>query len=157
MKKSFFTVSFIFILIFSADIFCFGNFVEKIDYFVEFQEKSSGMLAVLHVNFISVIPKPKEAEEIVKQQLEIYGNMPAVNKKTVKCKNIIGSAWYINKANPANPIKIKFQKDLAAYVWLSKTRKVVAFCDYISFLKREKNTKRLKYKESKEHLQEAGN
>ncbi len=153
MKKFFLTISFT--LIFTTDIFCFGDFVEKIDYFVEFQEKLPGMSAVLHVNFISVIPEPKEAEKIVKQQLEIYGNMTATNKKTPKCKNIIGSVWYINKADPAKPVKIKFQKDLAAYVWLGKTRKIVAFPDYISFLKKERNNKKLKYKESKKRLQEA--
>jgi hypothetical protein len=136
MKKKFFTISFI--LIFTADIFCFGDFVEKIDYFVKFHKKTPDMSAVLHVNFLSVIPEPKEAEEIVKQQLEMYGNMLAANKETPKCKNIIGSAWCINKEDPSNPVKIKFQKDLAAYVWLGKTRKVVAFPDYISFLKKEK-------------------
>jgi hypothetical protein len=136
MKKFFFTISFI--LIFTVNVFCFGNFIEGIDYFVKFQEKSPGMSAVLHVNFIGVIPEPKEAEEIVKQQLEIYGNMSAANKKTPKCKNIIGSAWYTNKVNPESPVKIKFQKDLAAYVWLGKIRKIVAFPDYISFLKKEK-------------------
>jgi hypothetical protein len=155
MKKIFFTVSFI--LIFAADIFCFEDFVEKIDYFVKFQEKSPDMPAVLRVNFLSVIPEPKKVEEIVKQQLEIYGNMSAANKKTSKYKNIIGSAWHANKEDPANPIKIKFQKDLAAYVWLGKKRKIVAFSDYISFLKKEKNSKEFKYKESKECLQEEGN
>jgi hypothetical protein len=153
MKNLFFVVSFI--LIFATDISCFGDFVEKIDYFVEFQEKSPGMLAVLHVNFISVILGHKEAEEIVKHQLEIYGNMLEANKKT-PYKNIIGSAWHINKADAANPVKIKFQKDLAAYVWLGKTRKIVAFPDYISFLKKEKNSKKLKYKGSKKYLQEVG-
>jgi hypothetical protein len=136
MKKLFFIVSSI--LIFTADIFCFGDFTEKIDYFVEFQEKSTGMLAVLHVNFISITPEPKEVEEIVKQQLKIYGNMTRTDKQPPKCKNIIGSAWYINKEDPANPVKIKFQKNLAAYVWLGKTRKVVEFPDYIAFLKKEK-------------------
>jgi hypothetical protein len=155
MKKFFFTAPFI--LIFTANIFCFGDFVEKIDYFVKFQKKSPDMSAVLHVNFLSVIPESKKAEEIVKQQLEIYGNMFAANKKTPKCKNIIGSAWHINKEDPANPVKIKFQKDLAAYVWLGKTREVVAFPDYIAFLKKEKNSKKFKYKESKKCLQEPGN
>jgi hypothetical protein len=155
MKKIFLTISFILIL--AVDIFCFGNFIKGIDYFVKFQEKSPGVLAVLHVYFTSVIPEPKEAEEIVKQQLEIYGNMSAANKKTPKCKNIIGSAWHINKANPEDSVKIKFQKDLAAYVWLGKTRKIVAFPDYISFLKKGKNNKKLKYKESKKRLQEPGN
>jgi hypothetical protein len=110
------------------------------------------MPAVLHVNFIRLIPEPKEAEEIVKQQLKIYGNI-----EKNKCKNIIGSAWHINEGNPANPVKIKFQKDLAAYVWLGKTRKIAAFPDYISFLKKEKSDRKLKYKESKKRLQEAEN
>jgi hypothetical protein len=152
MGKFFLTLSSI--LIFTADIFCFGDFAKKTSYSVEFQEKLPGMPAVLHVNFISFIPEPKEAEEIVKQQLKIYGNIWA-NKKATECKNIIGSAWHINKENPANPVKIKFQKDLAAYVWLGKTRKIVAFPDYISFLKKEKNDRKLKYKESKRRLQEA--
>jgi hypothetical protein len=153
MKKIFLTLSFI--LVFAVDIFCFRDFAEKTDYFVEFKEKLPGMLAVLHVNFIRLIPEPKEAEEIVKQQLKIYGNI-GTNKKTMKCKNIIGSVWHINKEDPANPVKIKFQKDLAAYVWLGKTRKIVAFPDYISFLKKEKSDRKLKYKESKKRLQEAG-
>jgi hypothetical protein len=153
MKKLFFIVSSI--LIFAADIFCFGDFAEKIDYFVEFQEKSTGMLAVLHVNFISIIPEPKKVEEIVKQQLKIYGNMTRADKNPSKCKNIIGSAWYINKEDHAKPVKIKFQKNLAAYVWLGKTRKVVEFPDYIAFLKKEKSIEILKYKESKKRLQEA--
>lgn len=154
MKKFFLTVSFILIL--TANVFCFDDFVEKVDYFVEFQEKSPGMLAVLHVNFISVLPEPKKAEKIVKQQLEIYGNISTANEKTPKCKNIIGSAWHIKRTCPENPVKIKFQKDLAAYVWLGKTRKIVAFPDYMSFLKKEKNSKKLKYKEVKKRLQEVG-
>jgi hypothetical protein len=152
MKKILLTV--VFILIFTGDIFCFGDFAEKIDYLIEFQEKLPGMLSVLHVNFISIVPESKEAEEIVKRQLEIYGNV-GTNKKMTKCKNIIGSAWHINKVDPANPVKIKFQKDLAAYVWLGKTRKVVAFPDYVSFLKKEKNSRKLECKEFKKRLQES--
>ncbi|MDR3256251.1 MAG: hypothetical protein LBT18_01115 [Endomicrobium sp.] len=159
MKKLVFVI--VFTLTFIANASCFREFVEKIDYFVEFKEKSPEMAAVLHVNFISIPPESKEAEEIVKQQLKIYGNMIvshnkvfAIVKKKTKYKNIIGSAWYINDIDPANPIKIKFQKDLAAYVWLGKTRKIVTFPNYMYFLKKERDNEKLKSKIAKKQLQE---
>jgi hypothetical protein len=154
MKKYFFATTLT--LIFSANVFCSRDFVEKTDYFVEFQEKSPKMAAVLHVNFTSDIPEPKEAEEIVKQQLKAHGNMLAANKKVAKYKNIIGSAWYVNKTYSANPVKIKFQKDLGAYVWLGKTKRIVTFPDYMSFLKRERNNKKIRDKAAKKKLQEQG-
>ncbi|MCA6084966.1 hypothetical protein [Candidatus Endomicrobiellum agilis] len=150
MKKYFSTAAFT--LIFAANVFCFGDFVEKTDYFVEFQEKLPKMAAVLHVNFTRDIPEPKEAEEIVKQQLKAYGNTIAANKKSTKYKNIIGSAWYVNKTYSANPVKIKFQKDIGAYVWLGKTKRIVTFPDYMSFLKRERNNKKIKDKAAKKQL-----
>jgi len=149
MKKEIFAL--MLTLIFSTNVFCFRNLVEKIDYFVEFQEKPPEMAAILHVNFTTDIPEPKEAEEIVKQQLKIYGNKLVVQKKAlvktkkgIKYKNIIGSAWYINDKDPANPVKIKFQKDCAAYVWLGKINNIVTFPNYMSFLKKEieRNTHR---------------
>jgi hypothetical protein len=122
-------------LIFSIDIFCFSS--EKINYSVNFQKKSPEMAAVLHINFTN-IPKLKTVEEILKQQLKIYGYMLISNKNTRK--NIIGSAWHTN-SNSKNFTKIKFQKDLAAYVWLGKIKQVVTFHDYINFLKKEKTYK----------------
>ncbi|MDR0956671.1 MAG: hypothetical protein LBL77_02260 [Endomicrobium sp.] len=126
---------------------CSRNFVERIDYFVEFQEKTPKMAATLRVNFINDVSNP---EEIVKNQLKKYGQLLISNKKAftvvkkeIKYKNIIGSAWYINNIDPKNPIKIKFQKNLGAYVWLGKTRTIVPFPNYISFLKKEhKNSKK---------------
>ncbi|MDR3330724.1 MAG: hypothetical protein LBS47_00515 [Endomicrobium sp.] len=145
MKRYFLTIALI--SIFSMKTFCFRNFVEKNNYFVEFQEKNAEMAAVLHVNFTNVLPEYKEAEEIVKQQLKIYGNMLLAKrkvfitvKKEQKYKNIIGSAWYINSRAHKNPKKIKFQKDVGAYVWLGKTRTILSFPGYISFLKRESIT-----------------
>jgi hypothetical protein len=41
--------------------------------------------------------------------------------------------------DPENPIKIKFTEDLAAYVWLGKTKSIVPFPDYINFLKKQKD------------------
>ncbi|MDR1721220.1 MAG: hypothetical protein LBR09_02375 [Endomicrobium sp.] len=160
MKKEIF-VAIISILIFSINAFCIKDLAEKIDYFIEFQEKPPEMAAVLHVNFIKVMPEPKEAEKIVKQQLKIYGNKlishkkeRLATKKGIKYKNIIGSAWYANETNSGNYIKIKFQKDLAAYVWLGKIRKIVTFPDYISFLKKEKDNKKLKGKILEKQIRE---
>jgi hypothetical protein len=121
----------IFLLTFTVNAFCLEELTGKIDYFVEFKEKSSEMASTLHVNFTSFIPGSKTAEDIVKQQLKIYGN-----KFNSPDKNIIGSAWYINEADPANPVKIKFQKDLGAYVWIGKTRTIVTFPSYINLLKK---------------------
>jgi hypothetical protein len=138
-KKYCFTI--MLMLIFSTNIFCSRDFVEKLDYFVEFQEKSPEMASILHVNFINITPESRDAENIVKQQLKIYGNaiiasekVLTMSKNEIKHKNIIGSAW----SNKINLTKIKFQNDLSAYVWLGKTRTVVTFHDYISFLKKEK-------------------
>jgi hypothetical protein len=146
-------------IVFATNAFCFRNLVEQIDYFVEFQEKSPEMAAILRVNFISNVSNSEEIEEIVKNQLKKYGQLLITNKKaftTVKkelrYKNIIGSAWHINEVDPENPIKIKFQKDLGAYVWLGKTRTIVPFPNYISFLKKEhKNSKRKQTQSNKKN------
>ena len=146
MKKYFFTI--IFIFTFSSNAFCFKNFIEKTDYFVEFHEKSSDMAAILHIKFMSATPEAEEAEKIVKYQLKKYGSILTANrkvittsKKGVKYKNIIGSAWYVNDTDTANFTKINFKKDLGAYVWLGKTNTIVPFPNYMSFLKKEKSKK----------------
>ncbi|MDR3125280.1 MAG: hypothetical protein LBU10_05385 [Endomicrobium sp.] len=122
---------------------CFANLIENTDYFVDFQEQTTNMAAILHINFISVFPDVDQAEEIVKQQLKKYGNLITQNShfiSTIKAKkrykNIIGSAWYVNELDPANPIKIKFQKDLGTYVWVGKTKTIVTFPRYMAFLKK---------------------
>jgi hypothetical protein len=142
MKKSFIILMFMFF--FTTSAFCTRDFIEGIDYTVDFHEKSSEMAATLHINFVGIVPEPSEAEKIVKQKLRIYGNKLIANhkvirteKKETRYKNIIGSAWKTNITDPANPIKIKFNEDLAAYVWLGKTKSIVPFPDYITFLKKE--------------------
>lgn len=144
MRKEIFAL--IIMIIFPINAVCVKDFVEKIDYVVEFHENSPKMAAVLHINFLKIIPESKEAEKIVKQQLRIYGDKLILHKKDTvatkkgkKYKNIIGSAWHTNGTRFGNHIKVKFQKDLAAFVWLGKTKKIVTFHDYISFLKKEKN------------------
>jgi hypothetical protein len=111
--------------------FCLRDFIEGVDYVVDFQEKSPKMAAVLHINFKNVMPNTEEAEKIVKMQLKTYGIKLRIRK------NIIGSAWYVNNTDPANPIKIKFQQDLSAYVWIGKTKEIVQFTTYINLLKEQ--------------------
>ena len=142
MKKFFIILMFTFS--FTTSVFCTRDFIEGIDYTVDFHEKSPEMAATLHVNFVGVIPEPSKAEKIVKQKLGIYGNkliasnkVIRTEKKETRYKNIIGSAWKTNITDPTNPIKIKFTEDLAAYVWLGKTKSIVPFPDYIVFLKKE--------------------
>jgi hypothetical protein len=149
MKKSFIVLAFMFS--FAASTFCTRDFIEGIDYIVDFHEKSPEMAATLHINFVKIVPEPSDAEKIVKQKLKIYSNKLITNNKAIRTekketryKNIIGSAWKPNIANPESPIKIKFTKNLAAYVWLGKTKSIVPFPDYISFLKKEqKNSRKL--------------
>jgi hypothetical protein len=148
MKK--FIIILILMFSFATVAFCLRTFIEGTDYIVDFQEKSPEMTATLHINFIGIIPEPAEAEKIVKTQLKIFGNkliagnkVTHLIKKEMRYKNIIGSAWYANNSDPANPIKVKFQEDLAAYVWLGKTKTIVTFPDYMAFLKKEqKNFKK---------------
>jgi hypothetical protein len=145
VKKHFFLSLFLVFLIFPINI-SYANLVENIDYFVDFQEKTPNMAAILHVNFISIPPDIFQAEEIVKEQLKKYGSLIIKSNKlisTVKAekryKNIVGSAWYINELDLANPTKIKFQKDLGAYVWIGKTKTIVPFPKYMTFLKKNIN------------------
>jgi hypothetical protein len=145
VKKYFFIFGFLISFIF-LDIISYANLVENIDYSVDFQEKTPDMAAILHINFISVFPDAYQAEEIVNQQLKKYGNLITQNghlistvKTEKRYKNIIGSAWYINELDPSNPIKIKFQKDLGAYVWIGKTKTIVPFPKYMAFLKKNIN------------------
>jgi hypothetical protein len=147
MKKFFIILMFTFYFTISA--FCTRDFIEGIDYTVDFHEKSPEMAATLHVTFVGAAPEPSEAEQIVKQKLRIYGNKLIASNKVIRTekkthyKNIIGSAWKTNITDHADPIKIKFTEDLAAYVWLGKTKSIVPFPDYIIFLKKEqKNFKR---------------
>jgi hypothetical protein len=151
MKKFF--IALIFISSFTISAFCLRDFIEGCDYTLDFQEKSPEMAAVLHVNFIGIAPELEEAEKIVKKQLKIYGNKLVAAKrvvytegKRIRYKNIIGSLWKENITDPENPTKIRFNKDLSAYVWIGKTKAIVPFPDYMAFLKRQQKEFRKKQK-----------
>jgi hypothetical protein len=143
------------LLIAATFLFCttgyvFGaGFTEGLDYTVDFQAKTPEYAAVLHVNFTTVQPDPEHAEAIVKEKLQSYGKLIDEEKTfssdgQQQYKNIIGSAWYIVDASSDSAVKIKFAKDLSAYVRIGKTKKTVPFPAYISFLKKEKETERKK-------------
>jgi hypothetical protein len=68
---------------FTISAFCTKDFIEGIDYTVDFHEKSPEMAATLHVNFVGVVPEPSEAEKIVKQKLRIYGNKLIASNKVM--------------------------------------------------------------------------
>ncbi|MDR1122854.1 MAG: hypothetical protein LBL02_02385 [Endomicrobium sp.] len=143
MKKSFIILGVIFSFITST--FCTKDFIEGIDYIVDFHEKSPEMAATLHINFVKIATEPKDAEKIVKQKLKIYSSKAIrTERKETHYKNIIGSAWKPSIAGSGNLVKIKFTKDLAAYVWLDKTKSIVPFPDYVSFLKKEQKESRKK-------------
>ncbi len=159
MKK--FLLPALFVTVFCALSFAARNFVENTDYFVDFKQNSENMAAVLHINFISMQPEPSEAESILKSHLKTYGaqlEKERLEQKKAKpkaktgkdedekYKNIIGSVWYAENGDPENMVKVKYKEDLSAYVWLGKTKKIVAFPSYIAFLKQEKESKKEKDK-----------
>jgi hypothetical protein len=143
------------ILSISINAFCFRNFKENSDYLLEFNEKPHKMASVLHIKFITIIPEPLEAAEIVKQYLEIYGNKLA-GEKSSEHKNIIGSVWYMDEKSKEF-VKIKFQKDLGAYVWIGKTKKIVTFPNYMAFLKKARKNRIVQAKKSLKMQQQMQN
>lgn len=172
--------SFLFMLFFVSTAFCARNFIEGVDYFVDFQEKDETMAAVLHINFVDLQPTPEEAEKLLKDQLKKYSKdiqkkqaqirkekekqkkskpktkaaataKEAIQKdeeEEIKYKNIIGSVWHHSDEVPKDPdntenlVKVKFQEDSSAFVWLEKTNRIVTFPNYIAFLKKERDDKR---------------
>ena len=169
MRKIFLT-AFAFAFIFVRSALCLVNFIEGEDYTADFQRKDDNMAAVLRINFINAAPSPQDAEAVVKNQLEIYALIIESEKEDLgqkepeqeqsgqeeseaeeeKFKNIIGSAWWYNPSNPEEPVKIKFKEDLSAYVYIGKTKKIVPFPDYVSFLKKERDDKKEKDKAAAE-------
>jgi len=163
------------VLFFSGAGFAARNFIEDTDFFVEFTQKEYGEPSVLRINFIRTEPTPQEAELLLKDQLNIYGKIIEDEKielkkaeeekkaaqnlivpeteqeqkekeeeEEEKFKNIIGSVWLTK--NEEDPVKIKFNDYLASYVYIGKTKKIVQFPDYITFLKKERDDKKAKDK-----------
>ncbi|AKL98208.1 hypothetical protein [Endomicrobium proavitum] len=129
MKKIFISLSLLLIL--SCTAFAADKFTEGSDYSVDFNVNTTSKPAVLHINFTAVVPDSSEAEDVLKTQLSAYG------KK--QNKNIIGSVWY-----PESDVKskVKFKEGVSSLVWISKTKKIVPFPEYVAFLKRERISKR---------------
>lgn len=145
MKKLIFVALISLLVLNSA--FAVSKFIENTDYSVDFKKNSQEMAGVLHVNFNSLIPSTEEAEKIVKEYLKKYG--PENNK------NIIGSVWY-KDSSENKMIKIKYSDSVASYVWINKTKKIVSFPEYVSFLKRERDAKRDKARaEARKKAEEA--
>ncbi|MCL2485083.1 MAG: hypothetical protein FWF00_07185 [Endomicrobia bacterium] len=166
MKKILLTI--ILALVFTQAALSFRNFAEGTDYIIDFQQKEDTMADVLHIKFPDITPTPKEAETVIKDQLKIYGafienekieqqkaeaNEQPADKKPEeeaqdeeKFKNIIGSVWIFDPSNPENMIKIKFKDDLSSFVYIGKTKRIVPFPDYITFLKKERDDKKEKDK-----------
>ncbi|MDR2425764.1 MAG: hypothetical protein LBD46_01035 [Endomicrobium sp.] len=71
-----------------------------------------------------------------------------------KFKNIIGSVWYPVDGDPENMQKVSYSENSSAFVWLQKTHTIVAFPDYIKFLKKEKEEKKQKEREKAKFLKQ---
>jgi hypothetical protein len=101
--------------------------------------------------------KKKEAEEAektakkekpkVKETLENADLLDAKEEEEEEIfKNIIGSVWFSADGNPENLTKIKYTDYFASFARIGKTKKIVTFPDYISFLKKERDEKKAKEK-----------
>lgn len=82
MKK--FLLSFVFIFLLAGFSAAARAFVEGTDYFADFKQNEDNMAAVLHINFISLMPAPAEAESILKDQLKLYASIIEAEKETAK-------------------------------------------------------------------------
>lgn len=101
---------------------------EGLDYYVDYKQKPSGYADTLHVNFISLMPSPSAAAEVLRHQLSVYGSKHK--------KNIVGTAWHTVTGDERDLKKIKFADDLGSYVWMTGTNKVVTFPNYIQTIKK---------------------
>jgi hypothetical protein len=83
MKR--FILSLFLISALAAVSFAARQFIEGTDYFTDFQSnEDNDKAAVLHINFIAVMPAPHEAEAILKDQLKVYGKIIEAEKESLK-------------------------------------------------------------------------
>jgi heme exporter protein D len=110
-----------------------GDFEKDVDYTVNFEEKSTGTVSVLHIIFKEnvAVPEMSEIAEIIKSQLNFFGNSLSLQK------NIMGSAWYRDSLT-GEQTKITFQEGYGAFVWLGSKKSIVPFPSYVTFLKQKK-------------------
>ncbi|MDR0822204.1 MAG: hypothetical protein LBN20_00275 [Endomicrobium sp.] len=122
-------------LCFTFTISAFGDYVKGIDYNANYKKKSADMADTLHIEFITTRPPAATAERIVQEQLREYGRKSSG-------KNIIGSAWFSVSGAEGPFSKIRFSDNLASYVWINRTGRVVSFSTYMSWLKQDRDRRR---------------
>ncbi|MDR3243669.1 MAG: hypothetical protein LBT79_02850 [Elusimicrobiota bacterium] len=133
MKKIILTVL---TLLFTISLTAFGDFIKGADYNIDYKRKVAGMADTIHINFFTAKPSPATAEKIVMSHLREYG-------QRTKGKNIIGSAWFSPNGESGSFSKIRFTDTSASYVWINRTNRIVTFSAYVSYLKREKERRRI--------------
>ncbi|MDR1952037.1 MAG: hypothetical protein LBQ37_00795 [Elusimicrobiota bacterium] len=130
MKKSVLII--LCLLSFSAA--AFSELIESVDYYVDYKQNPPNTADALHVNFITLMPNPSAAAEIVKQELAAYGRRGGN-------KNIVGSAWHTVTGDEKDLRKINFSTNLGAYVWIASSKRIVPFNEYISILKQRRRSR----------------
>ena len=121
MKK--FILSLFLISLLAAVSFAARQFIEGTDYFAEFNpNEDNDKAAVLHINFIAVMPAPHEAEAIIKDQLKVYGKIIEAEKENQKKelakldeKNEKGKKKDKPKEKPKSAQDIKNPDELKAF------------------------------------------
>ncbi|MDR2708866.1 MAG: hypothetical protein LBC07_02705 [Elusimicrobiota bacterium] len=117
------------VFLFAFSNFCSAKLIEGIDYNVSYKRNPSGYANILQVNFITLMPNPQEALEILRSHLSAYGAQSGG-------KNIIGTAWHTMSGDDSDLKKMKLGGNFSAYVWLGRSKKVVPFPTYIAALRR---------------------
>jgi hypothetical protein len=116
MKK--FILSLFLVAAFAAISFCARQFLEGTDYETSFtHNEDNDKAAVLHINFISLMPEPAEAEDVLKDQLKVYAQILETEKENKKeelaaLEKTAAKDKRKNKAKPKEKENPKSAKDI---------------------------------------------
>lgn len=130
-------------------VFCFTVFgftsenittVERKNYNVQIKQYDKKYPVVAYIIFKNEIPLLDNVKKILRTELLI------MSKKYGVKNNIIASAWFDNKIS-GKLEKVELSKNYSAFIWVcNKEKTIMAFNDYINYLKKKKEKERKKEK-----------
>jgi len=137
------------LLVFCFTVFGFTNenitTVERKTYNVQIKQYDKKYPVIAYIIFKNEIPLLDNVKKILRTELLI------MSKKYGMKNNIIASAWFDNKIS-GKLEKIELSKNYSAFIWVSnKEKTIMAFNDYINYLKKKKEKERKKEKLNSEN------
>lgn len=137
------------LLVFGFTVFGFTNdnitTVERKTYNVQIKQYDKKYPVIAYIIFKNEIPLLDNVKKILRTELLI------MSKKYGMKNNIIASAWFDNKIS-GKLEKIELSKNYSAFIWVSnKEKTIMAFNDYINYLKKKKEKERKKEKLNSEN------